>query len=243
MARKGNRKFMLALILSACWYIPAYAQTGNEAPAEKPLFGPGPVEDAPEFELLQNRFGGVTITGYKGTETTVLIPETMGGLPVTIIGNKAFYRKDLVSVTIPSSVVTIEPLAFAENRLGSVEISGCVSIGYEAFAGNELSAVTFSERLSSIGQRAFYNNKLTDITIPGRVNNIGKDAFAANPLRIISMGVNRNIFASQGFEPSFVNYYTGTGRRAGVYVKDEQVWSLRPPSNPDPEEPAENPID
>jgi hypothetical protein len=136
-------------------------------------------------------------------------------------------------------VVTIEPLAFAENRLDAVELSGCVYIGYEAFAGNELSAVIFSERLSSIGQRAFYNNKLTDITIPGRVNNIGKDAFAANPLRSITMGVNRNIFASQGFEPSFVNYYTGTGRRAGVYVKDGQVWSLResterkPASNPE----------
>jgi hypothetical protein len=242
MARKGNRKFIpLALILSACLYISAYAQA--EVPEVPELASSGPEEPASEFELLQNRFGGVTITGYKGTETTVVIPETMGGLPVTIIGNKAFYRKDLVSVTIPSSVVTIEALAFAENRLGSVEISGCVSIVYEAFAGNELSAVNFSERLSSIGQRAFYNNKLTDITIPGRVNNIGKDAFAANPLRTITMGKNRNVFASQGFEPSFVNYYTGTGRRAGIYVKDGQVWSIRENTEKPLTEAAEKPID
>jgi hypothetical protein len=236
MAKKEGQKFILpALILLAYLYIPAFAQTGNGAPEENRLFGSGPVEQNGNFQLLQNRFGGVTITGYKGTEITVVIPESIGGLPVTTIGNKAFYRKDLAAITIPSSVVTIEPLAFAENRLGSVEIPGCVYIGYEAFAGNELSAVIFSEGLSSIGQRAFYNNRLTDITIPGRVNNIGKDAFAGNPLQSITMGVNRNIFASQGFEPSFVNYYTGTGRRAGVYVKNGQVWSLR--ENP------EKPID
>jgi len=181
---------------------------------------------AGDFILLQNRYGGITITGYAGTDKTVVIPENIGGIPVTIIGNKAFYHKDLSAVTIPETVVTIEPMAFAENQLQSVDISGCVSIGYEAFAGNKLGTLVLSERLSSIGPRAFINNNLSAINLPGRITNIGKDAFANNPLSSITVGANRNLFASQGFEPSFVNYYVGTGRKAGVYVKDGRVWSL-----------------
>jgi hypothetical protein len=188
---------------------------------------PAETMEASDFDVLQNRFGGVTITRYRGTENIVVIPETMGGLPVTIIGNRAFFNKDLTGVTIPETVVTIEPLAFAENQLQSAEIPGCVSIGYEAFAGNQLSTLILSERLSSIGPRAFLNNKLTAITIPGRITNIGKDAFTGNPLSSITVGASRNLFASQGFESSFVNYYVGMGRRAGLYVKDGRIWSMR----------------
>jgi hypothetical protein len=189
---------------------------------------PDAVEDAAGgFVLLQNRSGGITITGYRGSEKTVVIPETIGGLPVTIIGNKAFYRRDISAVTIPETVLIIEPLAFAENQLQSAVIPGCMSIGYEAFAGNQLSDVVFSDRLSSIGPRAFINNKLSSISLPGKITNIGKDAFAGNPLASITVGLNRNLFTGQGFELSFVNYYVGMGRRAGVYVKNGQVWLLR----------------
>jgi hypothetical protein len=209
-----------------CCAVPFFGQPA--APPEASASG----ENTGDFELLQNRFGGVTIVSYRGTEKTVVIPETAGGLPVTIIGNKAFYRRDLQSVVIPETVVTIEPLAFAENRLASVTIAGCVSIGYEAFAGNELTAVVLSERLSSIGQRAFMKNRLTALLLPPRITNIGADAFRENPLSSITAGADRNFFASQGFEVSFVNYYVGTGRRAGTYVKNSGVWSLREDPGP-----------
>jgi len=179
------------------------------------------------FELLQNRSGGITIIRYKGTEKEVVIPETIRGLPVTIIGNKAFYRKGLSSVTIPETVTAIEPLAFAENNLQSVAMAGCVSIAYEAFAGNQLSSVVYSEKIVSIGPRAFINNKLSSITLPGAITNIGKDAFAKNPLASITVAQNRNLFSGQGFELSFVNYYIGMGRKAGLYIKDGKIWSLR----------------
>jgi hypothetical protein len=179
-----------------------------------------------DFVLLQNRYGGITIMEYRGQDTDVIIPEVIGGIPVTIIGTKAFFHKGLSSVSVPGTVVVIEPLAFAENHLETIDISGCVSIGYEAFADNLLNTVTLSGQLSSIGPRAFINNKLSSITISGRITNIGKDAFTGNPLAAITVAANRNLFASQGFEPSFVNYYVGTGRAAGVYVKNGRIWSL-----------------
>ncbi|MDR2314329.1 MAG: leucine-rich repeat domain-containing protein [Spirochaetaceae bacterium] len=204
----------------------------------RPLFAqnPEPEQDAPgenqDFILLQNRSGGITITGYRGTEKSVVIPESFQGLPVTVIGNKAFFGKELSAVRVPKTVTAVEPLAFAGNQLDSLELPGVVRIGYEAFADNRITRLSLSGDLSSIGQRAFINNQLRVIDIPGRVTNIGKDAFAGNPLTSITLGANRNIFASQGFEPSFVNYYTSTGRRAGVYIKTGSIWCLR---EPDPE--------
>jgi len=216
METKKKRAVFLSVLFLLCACI--YPQTTPP---------PDTAEDTGGFELLQNRSGGITITGYRGTEKTVVIPETISGLPVTIIGNKAFCRRELSAVTIPETVQIIEPLAFAENQLQSVIIPGCTYIGYEAFAENQLSEVVFSDKLSSIGPRAFINNKLSSITIPGKITNIGKDAFAGNPLASITVGVNRNLFTGQGFELSFVNYYVGMGRRAGVYVKDGQVWLLQ----------------
>jgi hypothetical protein len=216
METKKRRVVFLPCLVFLC--VSIYAQTFPPPEAEDPDGG---------FELLQNRFGGITITGYRGTEKAVVIPETIGGLPVTIIGNKAFYRRELSEVTIPETVQTIEPLAFADNNLQSAVIPGCRSIGYEAFAGNQLSALVLSDQLSSIGPRAFINNRLSSVTLPGKITNIGKDAFKGNPLASITVGLNRNLFTGQGFELSFVNYYVGMGRRAGVYVKDGQVWLLQ----------------
>jgi hypothetical protein len=218
MMKRKSRKLLCIIPLVpylACFFSgPVYSQAEDSA------------QDT-GFEVLQNRSGGVTITAYTGTGKDVVIPETIGGLPVTVIGNKAFYRQDLDSVIIPETVSTIEPLAFAENRLGSISLRGCVFIGYEAFAGNQLTSVVFPEQLVSIGPRAFFNNKLTSITMYSHVTNIGRDAFAGNPLNSITLGDNRNIFTSQGFELSFVNCYAGAGRKAGLYVKDGRIWTRK----------------
>jgi hypothetical protein len=71
------------------------------------------------------------------------------------------------------------------------------------------------------------NKKLETIILPGRISTIGKDAFAGNPLLSVTVGANRNLFTSQGFELSLVNYYIAEGRRAGRYVKEDGVWSRK----------------
>ena len=56
-----------------------------------------------------------TITKYIGNETDVVIPDKIGGVVVTTIGNYAFaHCRELTSITIPNSVISIGSYTFWE---------------------------------------------------------------------------------------------------------------------------------
>src|ERR1035437_2561630 len=79
-----------------------------------------------------------TITGYAGLGGAIVIPATLGGYPVTSIGNDAYQGwTGLTSVIIPNSVTTIGTQAFQGcTALTSVTIPNSVtSIGIYAFQG------------------------------------------------------------------------------------------------------------
>jgi hypothetical protein len=87
--------------------------------------------------------GNATITGYNvavGGVTVVVIPSTLGGNPVTIIGTTAFPGcTSLTSITIPTGVTSIGMRAFQGcTALTSVTIlNSGTSIGSNAFMGEE----------------------------------------------------------------------------------------------------------
>jgi hypothetical protein len=100
---------------------------------------------AGDFELSLDG-DSITITKYKGDAAIVNIPARIDGIPVTAIGEGAFYKcGSLTNVSIPSSVTSIEYAAFAGcGSLTSVSIpSSVMSIGNYVFAGcGKLSAET-----------------------------------------------------------------------------------------------------
>lgn len=82
------------------------------------------VEDGPFAEPIPKKT--VTITKYTGTESTVILPSTISGWPVTKIGEAAFQdNTTITSVTIPDSVTEIGANAFAGcTNLTSVTYGG-----------------------------------------------------------------------------------------------------------------------
>ena len=113
----------------------------------------------------------ITITGYTGTNTTVIIPGTINGLPVTSIGNYAFENKaTLISVTIPSSVTNIGVDAFAYcSSLTNVTIPGSVaSIGGLAFRLDySLTQIYFPGNAPSADDTVFSGASGTVYYVPG----------------------------------------------------------------------------
>ena len=101
---------------------------------------------------------GVEITGYIGINWHVRIPPQIRRIPVTRIGDGAFYNSNLISVTIPNRVT---------------------SIGNNAFRANQLTSVTIPNSVTSIGAVTFADNQLTSVTIPNSVTSLDRSAFDA----------------------------------------------------------------
>ena len=135
-----------------------------------------------QFNFTTNTDGSLNIAKYTGSGGVVIIPDTTNGLPVTSIGDEAFYYCfTLASVTIPNSVTNIGTEAFGFcDDLSSVTISTNVtSIGdYTFYCCYSLASVTFPQSVATIGTNAFYDcYSLTNVTIPNSVTNIGTEAF------------------------------------------------------------------
>ncbi|MGN1479414.1 MAG: leucine-rich repeat domain-containing protein [Acutalibacteraceae bacterium] len=102
--------------------------------------------------------GTVEITGYYGSDKNVKIPKRIMGKKVASIAESSFNKSDIVSVEIPSTVI---------------------SIGKDAFSScTELESVTLPSSLESIGDFAFAKcDKLEKINIPSSLKALGDGVF------------------------------------------------------------------
>lgn len=150
-----------------------------------------------DFEIsIEN--GKVTITGYKGEKSGALvIPEKIQGMPVTVIGERAFaYGYNFSSVTIPDSVIEIGKRAFSQIHLSSIIIPASVRI---------------------IGERAFYFNRLTSVTVPDSVSSIGLEAFAFQVSDFRTEGLNAFFIMMYKNEVTITRY---NGRGGNVIIPE-----------------------
>lgn len=67
-----------------------------------------------QFQLWKDN---VMLTGYRGKDITLAVPEQVAGRAVTVIGKKAFLgMKNLRELVLPGSIASIEDWAFASCR-------------------------------------------------------------------------------------------------------------------------------
>ena len=119
------------------------------------------------------------------TETNTLIlacNNTVIPNNVTSIGENAFSRLNIISITIPNSVTCIGEFAFGCcKNLRSISIPNSVTaIGNSAFREcDSLTSVDIPNSVTQIPIDAFHScSSLSSVTIPNSVTRIGRSAFA-----------------------------------------------------------------
>ena len=130
------------------------------------------------------------------TDASVKIPPMHNGLPVTSIGNDAFYMCGILkSITIPNSVTSIGYQAFQSSKITSITIPDSVtSIGDYAFrACSSLTSIVIPDRVTSIGEGAFaYCSSLVSVVISEGVTSIGNEAFSKCS-KLTSISIPRSV--------------------------------------------------
>ena len=157
--------------------------------------------------------GCATITGYTGSDTMLVIPDELGGCPVTKIGNNAFqYKSGITYVIVPDTVTEIGNYAFDRMYDLTDVILGCevTSIGERAFQScTSLASINLPDTLTSIGEYAFWRTALQSIEIPKALTTVGRFVFGyCSNLKTVTFeqGITKipaNLFYSDGSSDPF----------------------------------------
>ncbi len=114
-------------------------------------------------------------------QSTVTIPDTYQGKPVTVIDNYALRGCSWVTtINIPPSITTINDYAFQNTGISSITLSNNVkNLGSSVFRDcKNLQSVSLPSGISKIPDRFFYNcDNLTTFSTPSSVTSIGDKAF------------------------------------------------------------------
>ena len=191
--------------------------------------------------------GTITITGYTGPGGAVTIPSMINGLPVTSLGDSAFYFSTrLTSMAIPTSVTSLGDAAFQYcTILTNVTIpSSVTNIGAGAFFDcSSLIAITVNPLNSvySTVDGVLFNSSQTTLiqcpggkggtcTVPASVTNIGAYAFYhCASLTAITVTAPNPIYSSVDgvlFKQSQTTLIQCPEGRAGAYTIPSTVTSI-----------------
>lgn len=158
--------------------------------------------------------GAATITKWTNFEENpnVVIPDFLGGAPVTTIGNDAFNSDDdyfggwVNSVVLPAHLTTIGDGAFKGNQISTLTLPTSVTtVGDEAFSGlTPLTSLTLNTGLTHIGEDAFsYASNLESLSLPSTVVTVGINAFRNGGLKSLALNngltsLGESAFSSNG---------------------------------------------
>lgn len=144
-----------------------------------------------EYKIQNNR---IYINKYTGTKTSVIVPETIDGLPVFAIVANAFETSDLTYLKLPASLYLLGSNAFndcdslthidvAEGNTKFCSIDGVVytkdKTTLKAFPAGRAGNFTIPNGVTTISPYAFYRcYQLENVNMYNTVTSIGERAFS-----------------------------------------------------------------
>lgn len=202
-----------------------------------------------EYEVI-NDGTEIKLTKYKGTASTVVVPEKLLRLPVTVLGNQTFAGNTNVTyVTMLQTGITLVEDGSA--MAGTGAFSGCANLrtvilpetltriaDYMFYGMNSANSETSSYRINigwpeasitEIGDYAFSCcNGIVELTLPESVTTIGQGAFyQARRLATLDMpGVCRigaDAFTETIFEETYENLWEA-GEFSGIVYADKVAY-------------------
>ena len=165
----------------------------------------------------------VMVRAYKGSETEVIIPAEYNGLPVTRIGERAFYHNDwITSVVLPDTVTIIGEDAFCGcGRLAGINLENVSEIHANAFSSAGLKGVlVLSAESVAVSSGAFSYTKLTGIRIYAKELKLKDTHNFANMDELEYIFFDRDcvITASDSFSHIGNRYHIGHNKKLEVVV-------------------------
>ena len=164
---------------------------------------PEPPAGTVAFESVKLDDGTMKITKIldTGSESIIVIPDTVAGSRVTVIGSEALMgENEITSVLVPDTVTTIEDFAFANcsalryvslsqnlEQIGAGAFANCTSLTTVVSTGVAFTSshipepeAALPESLRTLQESAFMGcTALQKVTIPASVSAIGNYAFSA----------------------------------------------------------------
>jgi len=235
-----------------CLDAPAPTAEPTSAPTAEPSAAPTAAPYEADFTYEKLPAGLIHITGYTGGEAEVVVPQTIDGLPVHMIGYGAFADQEqitsvilpdglniiggsafqgcvnMTSIVIPDTVYEIANWAFQLcSSLESIVLPDNMTyIGDAAFLNcANLVSVEFPEKLESIGSLAFLNcEKLTSVVLPDELTAIGDEAFSGcSALTSILVPASVTSIGTGAFDRTgSMKVYVESGSFAEDYFKDKE---------------------
>ena len=155
--------FMALMMITMACLSTAFAEEHNTAEAASGNSG--------DYEYAYLEDGTICITAYTGSSKKVTIPEQIGGVAVTQIGEMAFAEYEVAHITAVTLPDTIR------------------AIGKSAFGGcSRLTKINLPSGLIEIGDLAFIDcRKLTKLTLPASLSRVGANPFVGCPILTLKL--------------------------------------------------------
>jgi hypothetical protein len=215
-----------------------------------------PVMAHAQYTFTTNSDGSLNIEEYTGLGGAVVIPNKTNGLPVTSIGDLAFFDiTTLTSVTVGTNVITIGDQAFSYSSITSIVLPASVTnISYNSFQTcfnltnivvatnnpdySSAAGVLFNQNKTVLIQ--YPNGKAGSYNVPTSVTDIGVDAFFEYTNQTsVTLSTNVSIISDNAFWvcPALTNITVAPKNLslssvAGVlFDKNQDTLIVYPPGN------------